>query len=647
MSLLLYNTYNTEKGFSSPYSGNSLYEIVVDIKTKICPKDIVIIYINMRVGSGKQIEDQQGIELLVRLRLEGIMNHCILHSPETLFDVIAKNNRNSIVASLGTSFRRTEYNFKKYFCNDSNQYNQQATKKDFILHLKKYFDIGEMRHRFANKYGVYILSKIYNDYVRDSHTEEEIYCSFTENDKFMLDVFRYMANQDADSQNYASVISEIKKVRNGFSKSGPWVLYIDDMAEDGWKNFFVKSIYSDNNSNRFIVDVPQKTDFDKDSYPKYLRKVFDIISASRETRFIECVLLDVRLMDEEGIYEDIEKLSGIRLLNDIREKFPELPVIITTASNKADTVSHVFKAGASALWTKPGLDYIYSDDYYLKQYLQILRSLSEANKKYKNRLEKEIARAGNTLVALSANINEKKVSFKNHIYNNIDAVIIDTNIFCLNDKLSKLSTLYSSIYKLYYFCKKNNKMFVVIDDVYLEIIKNARKKDDSDYALKKVSEFALQVLDNFFINASNCYFELLTNSDISWHIRKRKNINNIDIFVVTSEHIQSRYCHNNQKEAEKYKNNAQVHSLIHADDSLSYLATSLCCKKNKNILFLSDDRQLKKRIAIEANVRYCVDVGRRLTMDVERYNDDIIKINCSSGKYIEMMPHRFICELFK
>ena len=71
---------------------------------------------------------------------------------------------------------------------------------------------------------------------------------------------------------------------------------------------------------------------------------------------------------EIRIYEhEKEKLSGIRLLKDIREKFPELPVIITTASNKAETVSYVIKSGATALWTKPGVDYIYSDDYYLHQ----------------------------------------------------------------------------------------------------------------------------------------------------------------------------------------------------------------------------------------------------------------------------------------
>ena len=452
MSPLLYKTDktdNTEKGFSLSYSGNSLSEIVDKIKKNIGTKDIVIININMCVGSDKQKEDQQGIELLVRLRLAGIMNHCILHSHERLFDVIAKNPRNSIVTSHGSSFQRTAFNPQDYVTDKIIKNPSEANKIDFVSHLKKYYDIGEIRHRLANKYGVYILSQIYNDYIRDATTEIEISCHLPDEDKLMLDVYKYIANQDDISKNRTSVIKDINKIRRSFAYSRPWVLYIDDMANDGWEDLLVKSIYTDQDRDRFIVNVPQKTDFDECNYSTYLNKVCEIISADRKQRFIECVLLDVRLLDEQGVYEDIEKLSGIRLLKDIREKFPELPVIITTASNKAETVSYVIKSGATALWTKPGVDYIYSDDYYLHQYYQLLKYVFDAKNKYKNKLEKQIARAGNTLVTLSYSIDKNNIRFNNRFDDN-DTIIIDTNIFCFTDNPSKLDKIYSSIYKLYY-----------------------------------------------------------------------------------------------------------------------------------------------------------------------------------------------------
>ena len=119
------------------------------------------------------------------------------------------------------------------------------------------------------------------------------------------------------------------------------------------------------------------------------------------------------------------------------------------------------------------------------------------------------------------------------------------------------------------------------------------------------------------------------------------------MYVVTSEHIQNRYCHNNINIAEEYRDNAEKHGLLHADDSLAYLVTNLCCAEKKNVIFISDDRQLKKRIAIEAKVKYGINVDKILAVDVEDYNRNNIRISCSQAKYIEMIPHWFIGNLFE
>jgi CheY-like chemotaxis protein len=638
MSTLLYNT---EKGLFGNYSGNSLYEIADNIKKNICPKDIVIININMCVGSDKQKEDQQGIELLVRLRLAGIMNHCILHSYETLFDVIAKNPRNSIVTSHGTSFQRTAFNPQDYVTDKENP--SEANKIDFVSHLKKYYDIGEIRHRLANKYGVYILSQIYNDYFRDATTEIEIFCHLPDEDKLVLDVYKYIANRDDISKNRISVIKDINTIRRSFTNSRPCVLYIDDMANDGWENLLVKSIYTDQDRDRFIVNVPQKTDFDDCNYSTYFNKICEIISADRKQRFIECVLLDVRLLDEQGVYEEIEKLSGIRLLKDIREKFPELPIIIITASNKAETVSHVIKSGATALWTKPGIDYIYSDDYYLVQYLQLLRYVLNAQKKYKDRLEKQIAKARNAIASFSINTNI--VKFKNY-YSDIDAIVFDTNIFAFTEKPSDLHKVYLYIYKIYKWAKQNKKLFIVIDDVYSELLIHSRKQDISKYELKKVSEFALQIIGYYLTDTSNNYHDLKDNSQTKWDIKEEKNLLDQNMHIVFTIHKQNRFCHTDKKEAEKYMSKANKKELLHADDPLAYLVPFLCCKEKKNVLFIANDGELKKRIAIEAMVRYGVNTVNIIDKDSKYFNEDNRRISCFEDNYIEMIPHWCMRKLF-
>lgn len=83
------------------------------------------------------------------------------------------------------------------------------------------------------------------------------------------------------------------------------------------------------------------------------------------------VFLDLRLQLPADEHRPVEELTGIRLLGEIKRRFPDLPVIVMTASEKALTAEKARELGADGYWVK-GL----SDGRHLRQ--AVLECLKKA-----------------------------------------------------------------------------------------------------------------------------------------------------------------------------------------------------------------------------------------------------------------------------
>jgi CheY-like chemotaxis protein len=148
------------------------------------------------------------------------------------------------------------------------------------------------------------------------------------------------------------------------------ILFIDDQAEDGWSDIFKLIIYNQKNvhidyfktlSNKIWEDY--KPIFNNTSDINELKKKITIFYTEQIRPFIvdkdgnflrDMLILDLRLGQETE--QDIEKLSGVLLLNKIKKEFPALPIMVVTASNKSWSHQEVMRNGADAYWTKEGID---------------------------------------------------------------------------------------------------------------------------------------------------------------------------------------------------------------------------------------------------------------------------------------------------
>jgi len=86
------------------------------------------------------------------------------------------------------------------------------------------------------------------------------------------------------------------------------------------------------------------------------------------------ILLDLRLNEKDTKISsiDVTKCSGAELLKKIRTNYKGIPVLITTASNKAWSYEQLIQLGADAYWIKEGLDEQRNTEHSFENYKKLI-----------------------------------------------------------------------------------------------------------------------------------------------------------------------------------------------------------------------------------------------------------------------------------
>ena len=152
----------------------------------------------------------------------------------------------------------------------------------------------------------------------------------------------------------------LKAIRESLQKEQPRIVYVDDCAKEGWSSILQKMIYG-TESESFIEIVPDQEDS--------CETIADVILQKLENARL--LILDIRLKNETGQI-DPSKLSGIQVLNLLKERFITCPVLIVSASNKIWSLKEAFVNGACAFWTKEGLDNQFDTKGSVENYLRLI-----------------------------------------------------------------------------------------------------------------------------------------------------------------------------------------------------------------------------------------------------------------------------------
>ncbi len=145
-------------------------------------------------------------------------------------------------------------------------------------------------------------------------------------------------------------ITELRKLKR-------CVALVDDMARQGWKDFYSTLLSPDITLTSF-VPATKYIDFNP------TRFATDILGVNPDV-----VLLDLRLFATE---DTTTYPSGIKVLTELRKLNPIVPIIVCSASNRGTTINLAHLKGANFYWLKEGLDLENSVEDGIKNYERLL-----------------------------------------------------------------------------------------------------------------------------------------------------------------------------------------------------------------------------------------------------------------------------------
>lgn len=415
----------TDIPFNLPYQilVNKPDSLAKQIFDKHLVAELFLININYHTDNISRA-DNAGILLLKYLRLYNLRQHCVLYSFLSREQLLSMDPSNLIIFSEGVTFIRMPENLE-------NLNFQSLAKENAPDDLSAFFKVDfrlpeEGRHDWANWWGIERLWQVHQAVINKKKEDIDAYSnSFfiqkTQSIEALKALYLYPVKKDSikqairndeinrlnndivvkknlvtrikakkyktpedlyDIQKYEVIIKEnsqkiitiqnrksdgdeIRVQQTIIANSKKKIVLIDDQAEDGWATVFKNILFGDNVSLYSNLTVPQIDD--NNTFMQFINEDTDI------------VLLDLRLKKEPGSHHDISNLSGVSVLKTIVERFPGLPVIMITASNKFNSYKTVMDLGADAYWVKEGLDSRYNEtesfDNY-KHFLILIEKLS-------------------------------------------------------------------------------------------------------------------------------------------------------------------------------------------------------------------------------------------------------------------------------
>ena len=551
-------------------------------------QEVILINGEMIYGEAGKPSDFSGILLLKWLRIyKRLTNKIVVFGLIPLKYILSIHPEHIMLMAKGTAylpipFSETDIN---------NTVEPLGEIKENLVtiyrpYVKADFNIEQIGHSFANEFGLDQM-RLIHERITKKDLKIDIKSHYTAFD-FIKAGFLYPGSLSVAKEKM--ILDMLNKLRAaGKNKQKSKILYIDDQASLGWDKLLCDLVFDTENHKNFKV-ISNREEFTKDN-------IIENMSNYKP----DCLLLDLRLKGDEEHRLPLEEISGFKLLEIIKKKFPALPVIIISATNKAGNLSALLNAGAEGLWTKPRVESALTTDYYSDSYFNLLQILWRALTKYELAIEKFIVKLDfvkNEALPLSTNDG----FFKKTVF------IFDTNFFISENQAVFYKNICSFIllYKIMENLKLKNRI-IIIQDVLMELFllsfKNVPQNAKVAEKNKRISaKYSLNLIMEAMNSGSKVIgHEYLTilylkNSIVEYNTEK---INNGTGFLLYKSQKELVGSFDNEEEAESLAGRLKEEAyktILHADDTLkllmSYYTTKWLQSKNlENIMLFSDDRK--------------------------------------------------------
>lgn len=586
---------------------------------------VILINIESSIKGSKKRTEYKGVEFLKELRIQQkILTPIILFGFSELQHFLQNHPEHIIVTAPGNKYLQLPFSLTLIDRISSHLKGIESVNKLKELYksfVNADFNIKDIDHSFANEFGLELMFRAHQGI---SGEKLELKFGKLQKLKGLIAKSEFLYTYHKDQNLKDSIIHLRNEIIQIFKSENRKILCIDDQGLDGWFDLYSHLICDD--KKRFILPVkPFVNNNISYAIKQTIQNTLNIIGANCP----DLVLLDLRLYGDKEKQKKIQDISGYMLLAEIKNKFPYLPVIITSATNKSDNLNSLLKANAHGLWSKPRIEQGDIDIY--KKYFDLLLIIKDALTFYKFDEEKIPIKA-DYLMSNNLPINAEVINY----LNSYDLIITDTNCWMMglrpNIGVDEVAKLYKNIYLTSKLIKNDN--FLIIDDIKRELSDHLHKITNNPELRTQLDKNA--IMADYGIKLMN---KIITNNRI-WvydnHLTNYRIGDNFKFRYIECENIIIEFCYEANSKVELYKRNYYViedsikrNSLlkqlskrkkVHADDAfiniLYHLLTVNNESRKKNILFISDDIDCRDNIYFLLNnkLKFTSEEGKTLKM---------------------------------
>lgn len=552
-----------------------------ELQPNIDKYDVLIMNAEFLLPNEDNRLKNNGIELLKWIRIDlKILNRIFILGFRTIEFLIQSNPKDYILFAPGNYYLQLPFHKEEFTTLQINSKvikSEQALKTSYNSYLKADFDIAEFGHSFANKFGLYIMAYIHKKIQNPNYICTDI----APKDRlvFTKALFLYDVNVNNDA--------ELKS----FDFENKRILYIDDQANDGWEKLLKDIFITDTNKNRIQSYEPNGDN--------YISEIVNITSNFTP----DVVLLDLRLFGNAEEHTPIKEVSGYKVLIAVKKKFPSLPVIMFSATNKAENLNELIKAKAFGLWTKPRIE---NELDICKKYNDLIEIVDEALNIFETELDKtlfqtdyileEILVKKEAIITLFGGLLETDTNLRSIFYAN--KIILDSNAFRQTKGISAIK--YQVMVAILLIIAENKKkQVIIIEDIERELALGARKNISESHTLeqKNICKYSLNKIDDYkkkFNNILNNEFFLIDKEFEKLTYSVIENNRKSEIWSNHSRIVDVAISSENANEIKINKEN-NGHKSLHADDVFKFLILHYL-KDNKKVLFVNDDSGCKQEV---------------------------------------------------
>jgi CheY-like chemotaxis protein len=374
---------------------------IAEAVAKRAGENDAVVFINVDLKcAGHARQDQAGVEVLKFLRLTERFDEsknkakdarCLMYSFRSVEQLLRDRPSSLMICSEGVTFEQLPSDFTEL--NLPALAKEKASADDLDEFLTGEFSLPDERHSWANWWAARQMTKLYYlEKVRDTPfqskridglpvpmglspllrpDQDNKTISVTEmrerasdpqvrNALYLFDKSTALEDEFSDED-----LSRLKRHRDTLRESDLKIGLIDDEAQQisrgpggdiGWQHVFSHVLYD---NERQVVDLLDGQHLDVRLDPTdedCLENLLDQIRNRLDPDPLACIFLDLRLLEDSTKPGDVASVSGVEVLEEIREVEPSLPIIVTTASNKVSSFFEITKTGGDAYWVKQGMD---------------------------------------------------------------------------------------------------------------------------------------------------------------------------------------------------------------------------------------------------------------------------------------------------